>query len=65
MAKLTFYSCEGAQIDLDKGELTIKNLKFIFDKPKESPSLDVDLKEAIELTLEAVRKGVIEPGFIN
>ncbi|MGH9814225.1 MAG: HNH endonuclease, partial [Candidatus Acidiferrales bacterium] len=60
MAKLRLLRIEGVRVDAERGEVLIEKLTFSFDEPKDSPSIDIDLLEAIELAVEDLKSGTIQ-----
>jgi hypothetical protein len=61
--KLTLVNIDGCHIDTDKGEMTIRNLKFSFDSS--GTEIEIDFLEAIKIALKAIESGEIKVGFIN
>ncbi len=61
--KLTLVNIDGYHIDLDKGEMTIRNLKFSFDSS--GSHITIDFLEAIKIALKAIESGKMKVGFIN
>lgn len=61
--KLTLVNIDGYHIDLDKGEMTIRNLRFSFDSS--GTHIELDFLEAIKIALKTIESGKMKVGFIN
>lgn len=65
MAKLRLLRVQGVRVEVDKGEVSIEKLTFSFDQPQESPSIDLDLLEVVELAVAELKTGRIEAQVIT
>lgn len=60
---LTFVGFDGCDINADTGEIKIKNILLRFD-PK-STDLHIDLLNALDLAVKAIKAGTIKPTYVN
>ena len=60
--KLELVGIEGVHVNIGRGEINIKNISLRFD-PK-SVDLDLDLLDALDLVVQAVRSGTIKPTYM-
>ena len=61
--RLEFVNFDGFDINADTGEVKIKNISLRFD-PK-STDLHIDLLDALDLAVKAIREGTVKPTYIN